>query len=420
MLTPGSLTSDARLLFLTRFTRLFAYGALSVVLVFYLKSIGLSESRIGVLLTLTLIGDTVVSLILTTQADRIGRRRMLVVGSFLMAGAGIAFACTDNFLFLLLAGTIGVVSPSGSEVGPFLSIEQAALTHVVSGSARTSAFAWYTLTGSFATALGSLCGGMLPGLADASGMAATPAGGYRAVVILYAAFGAILALAFSRLSPATEVAAMEKGPVAGKSLLGIGHSREIVLKLSGLFALDAFGGGFVVQSFAAYWFYLRFGVNPAELGGIFFGANVFAGISALLASRLASRFGLVRTMVYTHLPSNVLLILLPLMPTLPLAIVILLVRFSISQMDVPTRQSYTMAVVRPEERSAAAGIMGVARTVGASIPPVFVGLMFARQNWINAPFFIAGTLKIVYDLVLYRQFVAVRPPEESQAANERK
>jgi MFS family permease len=337
---------------------------------------------------------------------------MLIVGSFLMAGAGLAFAFTSNFLFLVIAGTIGVISPSGNEVGPFLSIEQAALSHVVSGSSRTTAFAWYTLTGSFATAIGSLCGGMLPSLVDSSG--AAPIKGYRAVVISYAVFGMLLTLVFARLSSATEVASEDRlsGLAAKKILLGIGHSREIVLKLSGLFALDSFGGGFVVQSFAAYWFYLRFGVKPAALGAIFFGANLFAGVSALLASRLASRFGLVRTMVFTHLPSNILLILLPLMPTLQLAIGVLLLRFSISQMDVPTRQSYTMAVVHPEERSAAAGITGVARTIGASIPPIFVGLMFAKPPLINAPFFIAGTLKIAYDLLLYRQFVAVQPPEE--------
>jgi len=386
---------------------------LSVVLVFYLTGIGLSESRIGMLLTLTLLGDTVVSLILTTQADRIGRRRMLIIGSFLMAGAGLAFACTSNFLFLVIAGTIGVVSPSGNEVGPFLSIEQAALAHVVSSSTRTTAFAWYTLTGSFATAIGSLCGGMLPSLVDSSGTA--PTKGYRAVVIAYAALGMVLTLVFARLSSATEVGVSEdrsSGLAAKKTLLGIGHSREIVFKLSGLFALDSFGGGFVVQSFAAYWFYLRFGVKPAALGAIFFGANIFAGVSALLASRLASRFGLVRTMVFTHLPSNILLILLPLMPTLQLAIGVLLLRFSISQMDVPTRQSYTMAVVHPEERSAAAGITGVARTIGASIPPMFVGLMFANPRLINLPFFIAGTLKIVYDLLLYQKCVAIQPPEE--------
>jgi predicted MFS family arabinose efflux permease len=188
-----------------------------------------------------------------------------------------------------------------------------------------------------------------------------------------------------------------------------------VLKLSGLFALDSFAGGFVVQSFAAYWFYLRFGVNPGALGAIFFWANVFAGISAVLASRLASRIGLVKTMVVTHLPSNVLLILVPLMPTLSLAVLVLLLRFSISQMDVPTRQSYTMAVVSPEERSAAAGITGVARTTGAAISPVFAGLLFARPSLISVPFFLAGGMKIVYDLMLYMAFVNVRPSEEIAA-----
>src|SRR5213078_1903898 len=176
---------------------------------------------------------------------------------------------------------------------------------------------------------------------------------------------------------------------------------------------DAFAGGFVIQSFAAYWFYLRFDVNPATLGMIFFGANVLAGMSALLASRLAARFGLVRTIVFTHLPSNLLLILVPLMPTLPLAILVLFARFSISQMDVPTRQSYTMAVVAPEERSAAAGITGVARTTGAAIAPVFAGWMFARPSLVSLPFFIAGTLKVLYDVLLYRAFVTRQPPEET-------
>jgi MFS family permease len=184
------------------------------------------------------------------------------------------------------------------------------------------------------------------------------------------------------------------------------------MKLSALFALDSFGGGFVVQSFAAYWFYLRYGVNPGTLGAIFFWANILAGLSALLAARLAARFGLIRTMVATHLPSNVLLILVPLMPTLTLAVIVLLVRFSISQMDVPARQSYIMAVVTPEERSAAAGITGVARTIGAAISPVLVGFLFARPSLINLPFFIAGTLKIAYDLLLYLEFSAVQPPEE--------
>jgi len=413
---PGALkglTRDGWLLFLTRFMRLFAYGSLSVVLVFYLIALGLSESQTGMLLTLTLVGDVVVSLFLTTRADRIGRRHMLIVGAILMAAAGLAFACTKNLLLLIIAGTLGVISPSGNEVGPFLSIEQAALSHVVSQQTRTEVFAWYTLTGSVATAVGALFGGTVTHALQRTTW--TPVGTYRVVVFLYSLLGVILAYSFTRLSPEAEVSLPQEGstlPGTIGSFLGIGHSRRVVMKLSSLFALDSFAGGFVVQSFAAFWFYLRFGVNPGTLGVIFFWANIFAGISALLASRLASRLGLINTMVVTHLPSNVLLIIVPLMPSLSLAVLVLLVRFSISQMDVPTRQSYTMAVVRPEERSAAAGITGVARTMGAAISPLFVGFMFARPSWINVPFFIAGTLKIIYDLLLYQAFVAIRPSEE--------
>src|SRR6266852_3452063 len=408
-----TLTRDGWLLFLTRFVRLFAYGSLSVVLVFYLIGLGLSASQTGLLLTLTLVGDTVVSLYLTTRADRIGRRRMLIIGAILMAAAGLAFAFTSNFLLLILAGTIGVISPSGNEVGPFLSIEQAALSHVVPSRTRTEVFAWYTLAGSLATAIGALCGGTLTHALQKTTLG--PVVSYRVVVILYAALGLVLAFLFTRLSSGAEVSSSgEESAVPGtlKSILGIGRSRHVVAKLASLFALDSFAWGFAVQSFAAYWFYLRFGVGPGSLGVIFFWANIFAGISALLASRLASRFGLINTMVFTHLPSNILLILVPLMPNLSLAVLVLLVRFSISQMDVPTRQSYTMAVVSAEERSAAAGITGVARTTGAAVSPLFVGFMFARPSLINAPFFIAGTLKIIYDLLLYIQFVAVRPPEE--------
>jgi predicted MFS family arabinose efflux permease len=257
-----------------------------------------------------------------------------------------------------------------------------------------------------ATAIGALAAGLVAQKLQKAGIA--PVASNRTVILAYAAAGVLLALLFRQLSTAAEAHRTQSAPTR----LGIGASRDVVLKLSGLFALDAFGGGFVVQSFAAYWFYLRFGVRPAALGGIFFGANVFAGLSALLASRLAARFGLVRTMVFTHLPSNILLILVPLMPNLPLAVAVLLMRFSISQMDVPTRQSYTMAIVRPEERSAAAGVTGVARTTGAALAPVFAGLLFSRPALINLPFFIAGTLKIVYDLMLYHAFVSLPPPEE--------
>jgi len=366
------------------------------VLVFYLVGVGVSEQRVGILFTLTLAGDIAVSLFLTTRADRLGRRRVLIAGAVLMALAGLTFASTRMLWLLMVAGTLGVISPSGNEVGPFLPVEQAALSHVVSTRDRTEVFAWYTLIGAFATAAGALAAGL--------------AGNYRSVIVLYAALGVLLAVLFTRLSAATEVTTVADR-TASSSLLerlsGLGRSRRVVATLSGLFALDAFGGGFVVQSFAAYWFYLRFGVRPDALGVIFFWANVFAGLSALVASRLAARFGLLRTMVATHLPSNVLLILVPLMPTLPWAVSVLLMRFSISQMDVPTRQAYLMAVVSPEERSAAAGIAGVARTIGAAVSPFLVGLMFARPAWINVPFYAAGAIKIGYDLLLYRLMAEV-------------
>jgi MFS family permease len=177
--------------------------------------------------------------------------------------------------------------------------------------------------------------------------------------------------------------------------------------------MDAFAGALLVQSMLAYWFHVRFGVESGVLGSIFFGANILAGISALLAIRMADRIGLINTMVFTHIPSNVLLILVPLMPSLPLAIGILLLRFSISQMDVPTRQSYTMAVVAPDERSAASGVTAIARSVGASVSPALTGLLFSVPVLFNAPFFLSGGLKIIYDLLLYREFRAVKPPEET-------
>ena len=408
-----SLDADARLLFASRFMRLFAYGALSVVLVLYLVGLGLSESQTGVLLTCTLLGDTLVSLYLTTQADRIGRRRMLIVGAALMAAAGVAFAFTSRMWLLVVAGTIGVISPSGQEVGPFLPIEQAALSQVVADRSRTDVFAWYTLTGSLATALGALAAGFLTHSLQRS---LAPVDSYRAIVVGYACLGIVLVLIFRSASAAIEARPYARSTLEPSLLArfsGIGRSRGVVLKLSGLFALDSFGGGFVVQSFAAYWFYLRYGVEPKMLGTLFFAANVLAGISALVASRLANRIGLVNTMVVTHLPSNVLLILIPLMPTLPLASLMLLLRFSISQMDVPTRQSYTMAVVAPEERAAASGITGVARTTGAALSPLFAGLLFARPSLIDVPFYIAGALKIAYDLLLFRAFRSLKPPEEA-------
>ena len=403
-----ALTPDGRWLFVTRFTRMFGYGLLSVVLVLYLAQIGLAETSIGLLFTFTLIGDTAISLWLTTRADRLGRRRTLQLGALLMIFAAGLFALTQDFAVLLIAATIGVISPSGHEVGPFLSIEQAALSHIVPGDRRTGIFAWYNLAGSFAAAFGALCGGGLAQVLQNNGW--SPLASYRANVIGYGAIGLLLAVLFTRLSPMIEVDAHAVSPRA--DWLGLHRSRRVVLRLSALFSLDAFAGGFIVQSFVAYWFYVRFSAEPALLGAIFFGANLLAGISALSAARLAKRIGLINTMVLTHLPSNVLLMLVPLMPTLPLAIALLLVRYSISQMDVPTRQSYTMAVVAADERSAAAGVTGVARTTGAALSPSIAGALLNQAALLSAPFFIAGGLKIIYDMLLYHSFKSTEPPEE--------
>ncbi len=411
------LSTDGRFLFITRIVRLFAYGFLSVILVLYLAELGLKETEIGLLLTLILIGDTLISLWITTNADRIGRRRMLIIGAVLMIFAGVLFALTRNFIVLLIAATIGVISPSGYEVGPFLSIEQAALSQIVADDRRTQVFAWYNLFGSFTTAIGSLCGGALVQGLEQAGV--SPLGSYRMVVIGYAAMGLVLAFLFSRLSLVVELPRVSdpvSPPSDRKKFLGLHKSRRVVFKLSALFSLDAFAGGFVLQSILAYWFYVRFNVQPALLGSIFFGANVLAGLSALAAARVAKKIGLVHTMVFTHIPSNILLILVPFMPNLPLAITVLLMRFSISQMDVPTRQSYTMAVVSPDERSAAAGITGIARTTGASVAPVVTGPLLANSALLSFPFVIAGGLKIVYDLLLYRSFKAIKPPEEEKKA----
>ena len=278
-------------------------------------------------------------------------------------------------------------------------------------------FAWYTLTGSLATALGALAAGFLTSTLQRT---FAPVDSYRAVVVAYACLGVALGLIFRGASGAIEappVAKAAAAPSVFARFSGIDdQSRTVVLRLATLFALDSFGGGFVVQSFAAYWFYLRYGVDPKTLGTLFFAANVLAGMSALVASRLANRIGLVNTMVVTHLPSNILLMLIPMMPTLPLATLMLWLRFSISQMDVPTRQSYTIAVVAPAERAAAAGITGVARTMGAALSPLFAGLLFARPSLVDAPFYIAGTLKIVYDLLLFHAFRSVKPPEEATRA----
>ena len=304
-----------------------------------------------------------------------------------------------------------MISPTGNEVGPFLAIEQAALSQTVPDERRTATFAWYNLAGYVATATGALAAGLLSQALLDSGVAAVDA--YRAIVLGYALIGLAMAVGFWLLGAAIEAPPRERRSDDIREVLGLRRSRRVVLRLSALFSLDAFAGGFIPQSLMAYWFHISFGVEPGVLGVIFFGANLLAAVSSLSAAGFARRFGLINTMVFTHLPSNVLLLLVPLMPTLPLAVIVLFARFSLSQMDVPTRQSYVISVVDPDERSAAAGVTGIARTVGASISPSLSSVMMASSGLLALPFYLAGSLKIVYDLLLYRDFRSLAPPEEA-------
>jgi hypothetical protein len=273
-------------------------------------------------------------------------------------------------------------------------------------------FAWYQLAGSLATAAGSLAAGAAAQILQQGGVG--PLDNYRAIILAYGVIGGLLILLVRPISSAVEPAAPADASIRRR--LGLHRSQRVVAELSALFALDAFAGGFVIQSIVALWFHVRWDVEPLALGAIFFGANALSGLSGLVAARLAARFGLVATMVGTHLPSNILLVLVPLMPTLPLAVAVLLARFAISQMDVPTRQSYTMAVVDDDERSAAAGLTGMARSAGAAVGPVLATPLLALPLLAGGlPFVVAGGLKIVYDLLLWQRFRALRTPEEAPA-----
>lgn len=398
---------DVWLLFGTRAVRLFGFGLLSVILAFYLREVGFSDTEVGVLLTLILVGDAGVSLLVTRTADRLGRRRMLLLGAGLICLAGTLCALSDNLLLVALAAVIGTLSPTGNEVGPLPPIEHAALAQLTRAERRTRLFAWTTCVGSVSGACGAWAGGSLATSLQLVG--ATPLESYRALFGLYVGLGLLLAVLSRLLSSAVEVRDAVETPTPPS--WGLHRSRGTVRNISALFMLDAFGGGLVIQSLLAYWLHLRFGADVASLGKLFFGVNLVSGLSALVAARLAARFGLLNTMVFTHMPANILLIVFPLMPTYGLAILALLLRFSVAQMDVPTRQSYLMAVVDPDERSAAAGITTVARTAAGALAPSLTGVLLGA-SLVRTPFFLAGGLKLIYDVALFWSFRKLTPPEE--------
>ncbi|MBI2983968.1 MAG: MFS transporter [Chloroflexi bacterium] len=405
------LSVDGKKLLATRVMRTFAYGYLATVLGVYLDALGMDPTQIGVVLTAAIAGSAVMTVFWSFVADRYGRRRTVATMAGLMAAGGLLFAVTNEFWLLLVGAFTGTISVTSSEVGIFQTVEQAILPQTAPNERRTWLFSIYNTVANFAGAAGSLAAASV-GLFTGLGFRGVDA--YRPLFVLYALIGLANLVIFLTLSDRVELAKVE----GERRFLGIRRSGGTVAKLSALFGLDAFAGALVVHSFVAYWFFVRWGVPLSELAVIFFWVNILSGASLLAAGWLAQRFGLLNTMVFTHLPSNVLLMLVPLAPSAGLAVAFFLARMSISQMDVPTRQSYTMAVVDPDERTATAGITNVARTTASAISPAVAGMAMSAAA-LGFPFLLAGGLKIVYDGLIYATFRNVHPPEE-EAVRRRK
>jgi MFS family permease len=396
----------AWLILLMRGLRSLAYGLLAVILGVALAEEGFSPAAIGVLITVSLIGDMVGTYVIGLFADTWGRRRTLALLALLMAATGAVFG--------LVAAFFGTLGTSASETAPFLPIDQAMLAQITSVARRTALFAHYNRVAQLSAALGALLAG-LPALLAGTGLPI--ATGIRLLFGVYALLGLLVAGLSLRLSAAVE--APEHPPVEIQNLrerlaLLLHRSRGIVWRLTALFSVDALTGGPVVQSLVASFFHLRFGVPLSTLSALFFGANLLSALSNLSAVPLARRLGLLGTMVFTHLPSNILLALVTFAPTFPFAAALLLLRQLLSQMDVPTRQAYTMALVDPDERTAATSVTSLARSMGSAASPVFSGLLLQGPLLVlGLPFVLAGALKAAYDLTLWSIFRRVRRPEET-------
>ncbi len=399
------LNRDGKLLLASHALRSFAYGFLSVVIVIYLKLIGIQELEIGIVITATLISSALFTLIASVYADRLGRRRILILFSALMAASGIIFATTANYVFLLIAALVGTINVTGTEVGPFLSVEQAMLPQTCSDRRRTKAFSLYSTSGKLAVASGALVGGLPEFFQGAFGM--SPTFSFKPLFILYSVFALSAIGVYLLYSKRVEAPDIKYG----RRQILEPESRRRVSRLSLLFAVDSFAGGFVLQSIVAYWFFTKFQISLSSISVIFFAANILTAISFLIAARIADRVGLIRTMVFTHIPSNIFLILVPLAPSLASALAFYLARMSLSQMDVPTRQSYIVAIVSPKERTAAAGLTNTSRNISQAVSPSITGYIFQFVS-LSFPFLIGGGLKIIYDLTLYFNFRKIKPPEE--------
>ena len=414
------LSKDGKLILAARMVRTFAYGFLSVILAIYLKLIGFDDIFIGLILTFTLVNSVIFTLVASFYADRIGRRKMLIAYAALMSISGTIFFASNNYVALTTAAFIGTINVTGTETGVFLSIEQAILPQTINYiKKRNTVYALYNMVGTFAMSAGILASG-LPSILEHE-YGSNQVDSIRVLFILYSVLGiGVLGIYFS-LSKRIEIQENTNTntnntnniPKALKQTLSP-KSKEVIGKLSGLFAIDSFAGGFVIQSVVSLWFFTKFGVDLTTISYIFSIAGVLTAFSFIVAAKIADKIGLVNTMVFTHIPSNILLILVAFAPTLPLAIIFYLARMALSQMDVPTRQSYIVAVVKDEERTAAAGITNISRNIAQSISPSLAGYIFQSLSFLSAPFVVGGVMKIAYDVLLYLNFRNMKAPGEKQ------
>lgn len=399
------LNRDGKLLLAANIARMFSFGFLSIILAIYLTHVGYNELYTGIIITATLVSGSFFTLLASIYGDRIGRRKTLMLFAGLMSISGAIFALTTDYYLLLLAALIGFINPTGVNFGAFVSVEQAIIPQTSSDKKRNYAFALFSTVGTLAMAAGTLTAKVPDFLRVEYGFALVNS--FQPLFILYALIGLTTMGIYASLSKNAEV--QTATPIRKITLSK--ETKSIVKKLSVLFGMDSFAGGFVIQSWVAYWFFAKFAVLENEVANIFFIAGILTAVSYMAAAKLASRIGLVRTMVFTHIPANILLIPLALAPTLHLAMAIYMVRMFLSQMDVPTRQSYVVAIVKPEERTAVAGITNLSRNIPFSVTPTIVGYMFQFVS-LAFPFIFGGVLKTAYDLLLYRSFKQIKPPEE--------
>ena len=398
------MSTDRWLIYVSAGLRAVAVGLCGVILALYLASVGLSVSSIGLAISLGLAGCAMGTWVVTWTADRAGRRLTLVILAGLMALGGLVLALLPHPAVVMVSMFAGMINGMGRDRGAGLTLEQAILPKTTSDSRRTSVFAWYNLVIDAGHALGALLGG-LPAFLRIHG-ALSASASYRWTWLLYSGICLIAGSLALRLSQEVELSERTT-PTTSLSP----SSRPIVMKFAALSGLDSLGGGFLTTALLGYWFFKRFGVDEALLGPLFFFVRVANGLSHLGAAWIAGRIGLIRTMVWTHVPSSLLLMSVPYAPNLPMAIALFLIRESLVEMDVPTRQSYIVAVVKEQERTRAAGIVNLTRSLAWAIAPMMAGSLMSGLN-LSAPLVIGPGLKLAYDLFLYRAFRHLKPPEE--------